>query len=398
MEQRPLIIIGSGPAGAATALFLAHLDPQLAREVTVLEKAAHPRAKVCAGGLIPHTLDCLRELNVPLSVPHAIVHRARVQVGRGAVAYEGRELCRVVRRDAFDHALVTACRARGIAVRENEKVVDVRREPGGIRVDTERSSYRTRIVVGADGAGSVVRRRLFRSEPDCVGKAVMCDVPVAHADWSGFSEQRYDFSFQAVRAGLRGYSWVFPCLIGDVPHANVGVYSVDARGNGAPLARLLREQVARLGVSPAALKSFPIRWYGRPAGLSAPHAMLAGDAAGVDPLMGEGISFAFEYGRRAAASAAHALTTGDFGLADYQHSIDGSWVGKKLRRLHMAVQLFYGPTWWLWFALAACSPQAREIGIRWYNGVDEWDRRSGREALRAWWRGDLGAAAQRSLP
>jgi len=38
-------------------------------------------------------------------------------------------------------------------------------------------------------------------------------------------------------------------------------------------------------------------------------ALLVGDAAGVDPLMGEGISFAFEYGRRA-ASAASAEPTG----------------------------------------------------------------------------------------
>ena len=74
-------------------------------------------------------------------------------------------------------------------------------------------------------------------------------------------------------------------------------------------------------------------------------------------------------------------------------------MGKKLRRLEIATRLFYGRD------LAACgspspslSPQAREIGIRWYNGVDGWDRRSGREALRAWWRGDIGRDMAAQLP
>ncbi len=53
MERRPIIIVGSGPAGAATALALHRLDPALAQEVLVLEKGHHPRPKVCAGGLIP---------------------------------------------------------------------------------------------------------------------------------------------------------------------------------------------------------------------------------------------------------------------------------------------------------------------------------------------------------
>jgi len=124
--------------------------------------------------------------------------------------------------------------------------------------------------------------------------------------------------------------------------------------------------------------------------------LLAGDAAGVDALMGEGISYALEYGRRAAAAAAEALSTGDFDFARYE--LGDSWMGKKLRRLEMATRLFYGRTWPLWFAIASRSPQAREIGIRWYNGIDNWDRRRGREALRAWWRGDMRREVAEHMP
>jgi len=389
MERRPLIIVGAGPAGTATALFLHVADPQIAGDALILEKAVHPRPKVCAGGLIPHTLQCLRELDVPLAVPNVAVHRASVEVPGRTVAYEGNELCRVVRRDQFDHSLVRACRQRGIEVREDEKVVDVRADTGGVRVETDRGSYYASAVIGADGSGSLVRRRLVAAGRECVGKAVMADVPLAGADWSGFLGERYDFSFGAVPEGLRGYAWAFPCLIGGAPHVNVGVYSVVAKGSGALLAHLLRQEIERLGAPPAALQSFPIRWYARGVRIAAPRVMLVGDAAGVDPLMGEGISFAFEYGRYAAAAARRALAEGDFSFTGYERAIATSWMGRKLRRLDLGARLFYGPTWRLWFAIAARSRHAQEIGIRWYNGVDGWDRRSGWETARAWWRGEL---------
>jgi flavin-dependent dehydrogenase len=388
MEHRPIVVVGSGPAGSASALFLNQIDAALARETLVLDKAEHPRFKVCAGGLIPHTLDCLRELGLELSVPNVVAHRARVVVPGRPVDYSGNDLCRVIRRDVFDHSLVQACRTRGIEVRDNEKVVDLRREGDGVRVETERGSYRARLVIGADGSGSLVRRRLVRAGRDCVGKAIMTDVPLGQIDWDGFREQRYDFSFAAVPAGLHGYLWWFPCLIGGRPHVNVGAYSMAAGGSGELLHRLLQDELQRLGAPKLPVKSFPIRWYGRGVRVAAPSVALVGDAAGVDPLMGEGISFCFEYGRRAAAAAARALAVGAFDFAAYESDVATSWLGKKLRRLELGARLFYGPTWRLCFAVAARSRVAQEIGIRWYNGVDGWDRRSGWEALAAWMRGN----------
>lgn len=386
MERRPVIIVGSGPAGVASALFLHAADPMLAQECLLLEKAHHPRPKVCAGGLIPHTLRCLRELDVPLSVPNVVVHRARVEVPGRCVEYSDRELCRVVRRDEFDHSLVRACRERGIEVREGEKVRELRRDGNGVRITTDTAEYYAAAVIGADGSGSAVRRQLFAAGREHVGRAVMCDIPVTQTTWRGYAEERYDFIFRAVPRGLRGYAWAFPCVIGGAPHVNVGVYSVAAEGNGRLLATLLRDEVVRMGTTVTAVKAFPIRWSAADAPIAVPRVMLAGDAAGVDPLMGEGISYSFEYGRRAAAAVRRAVTTGDFSFADYQESVAGSWLGRKLRRLALGVRLFYGPTWWLWFAFAGRSRQAQEIGIRWYNGVDEWDQRSGWEAVGAWWR------------
>src|SRR3989304_2101714 len=105
MERFPVIIVGSGPAGTAAALFLQQRDPALAREALILEKAQPPRPKVCAGGLIPAALRTMRELGLELSVPHVTVHRARVLTPTRTVEHHDRNLCYIVRRDEYDASL-----------------------------------------------------------------------------------------------------------------------------------------------------------------------------------------------------------------------------------------------------------------------------------------------------
>jgi flavin-dependent dehydrogenase len=380
MERFPIVIVGSGPAGAATALALHRRDPALARDVLVLEKGRHPRPKVCAGGLIPAARRWLAEHDVAFAVPHVTVHRALVTTAATTVAHDDRDLCDVVRRAEFDASLVGACRERGIAVHEDEDVVGVARDGAGVRLDTPRGVYHARLVIGADGSGSLVRRRLVDPAKACLARAVMADVPLAELRWDGFAERRYDFDFGIVRRGLRGYLWAFPCLIDGVPHANIGAYSLAPVG--AALDASLTEYLGRFTATVPRRRAFPIHWYRPGARLAAPHAWLVGDAAGVDPLMGEGISLALEYGSLAAAAAEHALRTGDCSGAAYQQAIDGSWLGAKLRRLHLATRLFYGSTGRAWFALAERSRRLRSLGLRWYNGVDGWDQRSAWDAVR----------------
>jgi flavin-dependent dehydrogenase len=390
MDRREVIIVGGGPAGAATALYLARLSSDLARRTLLLEKAVHPRVKVCAGGLIPHTLDCLDELGIGLSVPHVMVDRARVDVPGRRVEVDGRRFCAVVRRDEFDAALLAAVRACGVEVHEKEKVQQLVRDREQILVTTEHASYAAPLVVGADGSGSLVRRSLFPHQPRgaAIGRGVMADVPLTDGcRWDGHARSRYDFDFRAVPAGLAGYAWAFPCLIGGRPHVNAGVYTRRPCGRVDPVALLGRLQ-EELGLPGTRHQAAPIRCYGRER-FAAPNVLLAGDAAGAEPLMGEGISFAFEYGRWAAAEIVRAAASGDLSLHEAEQHFRRSWVGKKLRRLDLAATMFYGSTARLWFALAARWGGAQRIGLCWYNGVGGWDRQSAWRALAA----ALGGAA-----
>ncbi len=190
-----------------------------------------------------------------------------------------------------------------------------------------------------------------------------------------------DFDFREVARGLHGYRWTFPCLIDGRPHANIGAYSLTPIGAALNLA--LDRYLTSLTSRTPRRVAFPIHWYGPQTRFAAPRVLLAGDAAGVDPLMGEGISLALEYGSFVADAVMHALRTGDYSGTAYERAVRGSYLGKKLRRLHLATRLFYGPAWRAWFAIPEHSRRIRALGLRWYNGVDDWDRRSGWDALAA---------------
>jgi flavin-dependent dehydrogenase len=382
IERRQVVIVGSGPAGAATALRLAARDPAVAARTVVLDKARHPRDKTCAGGVIPKAVRLLDELGVPLAVPHARVDAARVAVPTVAAALDvpGDDLCRVVRRREFDARLAWAARDRGIDLREEEHVTHLARDGGGVRVETTRGVWWAPVVVGADGSGSVVRRALVDGGGGMVARAVMCDVPVAATRWDGHTERRYEFGFTACTTGLRGYRWTFPCVIDGEPHANVGAYGLPPI-DGARLQRELAAELARIGGHTSTWKAFPIRTYDARTRVAAPRVLLVGDAAGVDPLMGEGISFALEYGMLAADAILDAGQTGDWTFRRYARAVARGSLGRKLRRLGLGARLFYGRHSRWWFRVAAASPRAQAIGLAWYNGIDGWDARSAGRAV-----------------
>ena len=369
MERREVVIVGSGPAGAAAALRLAAVAPRVAAGTVLLEKGHHPRDKTCAGGLIPKAVRLLDELGVPLAVPHARVDAAAVAIPGRELRVPGADLCRVVRRSELDAALAWAARDGGVELREGERVVRLARDGAGVRVETDRHAYWARVVVGADGGGSVVRRAFVGPGRGPVARGVMCDVPVAETRWDGYAARRYDFDFTACASGLRGYRWAFPCLVGGVPHANVGVYAlppVDGPRLGAELAA----QLACIGAGGRhGWKAFPIRTYTAGTTVAAPHVLLVGDAAGCDALMGEGISFALEYGMLAADAIVAAARTDDWSFRRYARSVERGPLGRKLRLLAVLARRFYGPRGRFWFRLAGASGRAQRIGLHWYNGV-----------------------------
>jgi flavin-dependent dehydrogenase len=163
-------IVGGGPAGAATAAFLA-------REglgVTVLDRARFPRPKACAEYLSPEASRLLEELGVLAAVegagaaqlagmivraPNGRQIRGEFAAAHGFRGFRDRGLA--VPRTTLDPLLLGAARAAGADVREGVRVTGLMRDAGGrvAGVETTGGTVRASLVVGADGLRSQVARR-----------------------------------------------------------------------------------------------------------------------------------------------------------------------------------------------------------------------------------------------
>ncbi len=397
-----VVIAGAGPAGMATALYLVKRRPALASRIVAIEKSAHPRFKVCAGGLIPKTMLALDELGIPLDVPAVEVIRgeAATPVGGVDLSRGGDVLATVIRRDQFDAMLARAASQAGVEIVQRNRVLDVARNSDCVRVTTEGGIFESQILVGADGSGSRVRRAVFGAGKETIGRALMTDIAVDPERTPEFAGKRYRFDFRCVSRGINGYSWSFPCLIDGRPNVNVGIYDQRPREfaeKGGAQSRMIKELVAAFpdlpleGLERRATRwhSFPIRWFDAGDRYTSKRVVLAGDAAGVDPLMGEGISYAFEHGKLAANAICKFLDGDSGALQAYDRELHEGAVGKKLSKLAFAARHFYGPHSRLFFRLARISRTAQEIGVDWYNGARHLDEVPTRRLVARWARAVL---------
>ena len=250
------------------------------------------------------------------------MHEARLVYEDQSYSLYGNPIFRITRRDEFDHWLVRTAEKLGVTVRQGEAVKDIVAHDDYYEVKTEKATFHARTVVGADGSRSFVRRRLKWDDASRVARLMEVLTPENARLQPEFKDGVAVFDFTHMTEGLQGYYWDFPSFVNGKPFMNRGLFDSRARPERpkADLKQTLRESLAARDreLDDYKLKGHPIRWWSKDGRFSMPHILLVGDAAGADPLFGEGISFALGYGVVAAAAIDDAFARQDFSYATYR--------------------------------------------------------------------------------
>jgi geranylgeranyl reductase family protein len=291
-QEWDLVVVGAGPAAPTAALAALHDEPSL--RVLLLDRSDFPRDKTCGDGIAPHCFERLASIGVT-GVEAGWTPLTRLELARGELSV-ARPMARpvyVIPRQVFDARLVERAVDRG-AVFRRQRVGSVEQLPDA------------GVVVGADGAHSVVRAHLGLP----YGRralAIRGYVPTP-ADRRGTQIIRYGDRRQPA------YAWAFDRGDG---LSNVGYGELlPAEGDGGPPSRaLLLDQLEEL--LPGSVEAGE-QWKGHHLPLSGwrweqpdGRLLLVGDAAGlINPMTGEGIYYAIATGIAAGRAAVRALRDG----------------------------------------------------------------------------------------
>jgi flavin-dependent dehydrogenase len=382
MNKYKIIIIGGGPSGVSTALHIARDFPHLTSGILILEKARYPRHKLCAGGLVIDAEVLLQRLGLDVSeVPHvdAISIHFDFEAKGLTIGVPRRHALRVIRRNEFDHWLAQKAAGKGVEIREGMTLKYILPDQEGVTVETDQGEFRAQIVVGADGSNGVTRRCIFPNAPvhtarvlevlapdyDVIARSVFRDEAISTAlrnevasekSTPGSDQQRQDayFDFSPVPENIAGYVWDFPTQVNGEAMRCWGIYDTNIlAGEKRPqLKEPLAQEMSRLGfdLDQYEIKGYPIRWFSPKNPMSQPRVLLVGDAAGVDPFLGEGISIALGYGALAAREIGEAFQRNEFSFRRYKTRVLRSPLGQVLLTRWVLAHVIYSLKW-KWFQI-----------------------------------------------
>lgn len=316
-----VVISGAGPAGATCALALRNSG----LKVALIDKATFPRDKICGDAIPGRAVKNLRLLDP--AYEDAFRSFAPKSITKStAIYYKGRDLsfnwvgeAYTSRRLDFDNFLFTLVSDHHVAdICTDTTIKSVCPTGEGYAVTTaDNRTFSCRMLIGADGAHSVVARQLANRQMDRNNH--VGSVRAYYSGITGLDPNTTEVYFD--KKYLPSYLWVFP-LPGNTANVGFGMLSSVIAARKVNLKKLFYEFIdqspqlrLRLG---NAVQTSPLDGFGLPLGatdvtISGHHFLLVGDAASlIDPISGDGIGNAMLSGRLAALQTIKCFQTNNF--------------------------------------------------------------------------------------
>jgi len=202
IQNFDLIVIGSGPAGSASAMTAA----QRGLSVALIDKSAFPRDKLCGGGVSGRSLRYLQEIFglSPTGAMFLRSHNIRLAYNGRVISHTENAPClQMTMRHEFDALLHNAAVAAGAHVFAPVRITDINLKDRIVTFADGRT-VRSDLIIGADGVNSQVARHLFGRafDPKKIGFGLEVEL---ERSWRSNATTEIDLG-----AADWGYGWVFP--------------------------------------------------------------------------------------------------------------------------------------------------------------------------------------------
>jgi geranylgeranyl reductase family protein len=301
-QKYDVAVIGAGPAGSSAAFILA----KAGMSVALIDKYEFPRNKVCGGGLTGRSKKIFDEIF------ECSWDKIIEKVSYGFAFFYRDKLLRTVdnyrpiyftSRKKFDNYLIELAVKEGAGTIFGKYVKTIDFDHAQV-IFTDNGSIKATYIIGADGVRSrVVKCAGLKSfSKRTLGFGLQIELPKDDFDRTIQLPEQY---FGVVNWG---YGWLFPKL---------DSYTVGIGGLLRKNLKIKEKFYDFLNMACGSIPDAPVRGHYFPFGgvLNKPgkkNILIVGDAAGlVEPITGEGISFAMQSGKFAAQAilSAHSADT-----------------------------------------------------------------------------------------
>ena len=308
-----VVIIGAGPSGSNAAISYKKLNPDL--KIALVDKAIFPRDKSCGDAFGPGVISALKRFgnehileDEPEVVSTTLFGPKNIGIQNYIPEVKNKEdsIVYVIPRLDLDNRILNLAKEEEVETFEGYRFSKFFNNEESVSVEIENEAkekyiLEAKLLVGADGANSRVRKSLNLKQNSDWNKAIAIRAYIDSPNYLEIFKER-TLMFEINVSAIKGYAWAFPSK-GNLLNIGIGVPLSVFKKEKMDIKNLLDEFVKTLesrGVIVENLrmeKSFMLPFASSRPKLAHNRVALIGDAGSmINPMSGEGIFYGMEAG------------------------------------------------------------------------------------------------------
>ena len=349
-----VLIIGAGPSGSNAAISYKNLNPNL--KVGLIDKSVFPRDKSCGDAIGPGVISALKRFNnhhildnEPQVVSTTLYGPENIGIQNYIPEVKNKEdsIVYVIPRIDLDNRILNLAKDLDVDVFEGYSFVSFEKDSDNklvveIKNGDNITKLGAKILVGADGANSRVRKQLNVNTNSDWHKAIAIRAYIDSPNYLQIFKER-TLMFEINVSAEKGYALAFPSK-GNLLNIGIGVPLNIFKKEKLDINVLLQDFITQLTNRGVVVENIrDEKSYLLPFASSRPkfkndiNVALIGDASSmINPMSGEGIFYGMEAGYLLAKNTYNLIDSPDLtkGIADYEKAFS-----KRFRKHYLSCAL-----------------------------------------------------------